>query len=72
MRTAIKYKIDSIELVCNPILEEAFEAKKREFHADGIPSHEVLAFHGTPVGNVLNICQTNLQYLVASNHFSRI
>ena len=69
MRNVNMFKIDSIDLVCNAPLEDAFEAKKRDFRLKGIPSHEVLAFHGTPVANIDSICRTNLQYTVMCHYF---
>ena len=65
MRTANQYKIIGVDLVYNPTLEAKFDAKRREFAAKGIPSKEVLAFHGTPSGNIDSIIRTNLQYTVS-------
>jgi len=64
MRTALQHKITSIEFVYNKVLEDAFEAKRREFISKNIPANEVLAFHGTPVNNIASILKTNLQYTV--------
>ena len=58
-------KIKSIDIVYNKVLEDAFEAKRAEFKSKKIPSHEVMAFHGTPAANIPSILKSNLQYLVS-------
>ena len=59
-------KISSIDIVSNKTLEAAFEAKRRDFAAKGIPFNEVLAFHGTPAKNIDSIVRANLQYTVTT------
>ena len=63
-------KIDSVQIVYNETLEDAFERKKAEFKWKGIPSDEILAFHGTTESNIPSILQTNLQYQVAAGVLS--
>jgi len=64
MKSGSVKKIDSVEIVYNKTLEDAFEKKKAEFKSLGIPSAEILAFHGTPEANIPSILKTNLQYKV--------
>ena len=65
-KTGSVKKIDRVQLVYNETLEDAYERKKAEFKLKGIPSDEILAFHGTPESNISSILQTNLQYLVTA------
>ncbi len=53
-------KIRHVQFVQNKALEAAFEDKKREFKQSTIPSHEVLAFHGTAAENIDSILKKNL------------
>ncbi len=57
---SVRHKIKGIDLVRNATLEGQFEGKKGDFKRRGIPDHEVLAFHGTPVHNVESILKKNL------------
>jgi hypothetical protein len=53
-------EIKYVELIVNKRLEAAFDAKKDDFQRREIPSHEVLAFHGTSSSNIDSILRTNL------------
>ena len=53
-------RIKHVRFVQNKALEAAFEQKKKEFKGRNIPSHEVLAFHGTSTGNIESILKSNL------------
>jgi hypothetical protein len=54
--------VKRFKIVWSKKLEEAFLAKQAEFKRRGIPSEEILAFHGTEQSNVDSILQSNLQY----------
>lgn len=60
----LNYKIQQIDFVFNQSLEDAFEGKKVEFQSKGVPSREILAFHGTAEVNIPGILRNNLQYQV--------
>ena len=42
-----KCTVTKVEMVINPDLERAFEAKRREFAAAGLPVQDILAYHGS-------------------------
>jgi hypothetical protein len=54
-------EIESIDIVFNKKLQEAFDRKKLKFKKEKIPEKEVYAFHGTARQNVANILKENLQ-----------
>ena len=60
-QAGVKYKIKSIRVVYNRVLEDAFLAKKQSFQRCGIKENEIFAFHGTAIENVDNILKENLQ-----------
>ena len=51
--------IQSIDIVKNEALEEAFQRKIREFKLKGIPSDVIFAYHGTPATNLDSILKDN-------------
>lgn len=53
-------KIRSIDIINAPALEEQFKKKKCAFQRSGIPTEEVLAYHGTDVKNISSILTHNL------------
>lgn len=54
-------KIVSIDIIRNKTLEKRFEDKKANFVSAGLPSEEVLGYHGTNVDNLHSILSQNLQ-----------
>ena len=60
-QAGVKYKIKSINIVYNRVLEDTFTAKKQEFKQFRIKDDEIFAFHGTAIENVDNILKENLQ-----------
>ena len=51
--------IQSIDIVKNDALEEAFQRKIREFKLKGIPLDVIFAYHGTPATNLDSILKDN-------------
>ena len=51
--------IQSVDIVVNEKLEKAFECKQKEFKSRNIPDRPILAYHGTPPSNFVNIITNN-------------
>ena len=54
-----KCKVTNVELVINPTLERAFEAKRRALEAAGLPAEEILAYHGSSDESYEKIIEQN-------------
>lgn len=54
-----KCTVTKVELVINPTLERAFEAKRCAFEAAGLPAEEILAYHGSSDQSYEKIIEQN-------------